>query len=309
MLNRVLITGGSGLLALGWAIAIRDSHAVTLGLHRQQVHLAGVKATNISLQSAPDFIQNLKRIKPDLVIHTAGLANVDTCESDPTLAFHVNVDLADTVASSTYGLGIPLIHISTDHLSSGDKSFSREKDPVAPVNVYAKSKLEAEKKVVKAHPAALIVRTNFFGWGPAHRCSFSDKIIYQLRQNKRIFLFDDVFYTPILIEELAKTTHELHKKGAQGVINVVGSERISKYQFGCRIAQKFGLPSNLLDHGSSQQIRLAAARPKDMSLSNTLACEILGRNLGSIESYLERLLNQEQIGSAREINESTIRKE
>ena len=248
----------------------------------------------------------LHRHRPDTVVHTVGLTNVDECERDAERARHVNAELAGNVARATRCAGIRLIHISTDHLFAGNRPLCAEADSPQPLNVYARTKLEAEQCVLAAHPVALVVRTNFFGWGPRTRRSFSDWILDNLRAGREITLFDDVYFTPILIEALAHSAHDLLDRGCHGVINVAGDERISKYEFGRRLAQRFMLDIDLLRRGSMADAKLAASRPADMSLDNTLARERLGRKLGGIGDYLDALKRQETDGLVRQIHEATM---
>lgn len=255
----------------------------------------------MNLESTDSIFDKLKQIRPDMVVHTAGLTSVEECEADPHLARTANVDLAANVATVCSRLGIPIIHISTDHLFSGKEPHAEESDVANPQNVYAQTKLEAERKVLEACPDSLVVRTNFYGWGPTYRPSFSDFIINALRSKKRIGLFRDVHYTPILIEVMVQAVHELMELGLRGIVNVVGDERLSKYQFGCKVAQVFELDSSLIDAVDiASQARLVQ-RPLDLSLSNQMARSRLGRELGNVDRQVRRLLEQEKLGYEREI--------
>ena len=71
-----------------------------------------------------------------------------------------------------------------------------------PLNNYALTKSKAEDTILEINKSSLIIRTNFFGWGPSYKKSFSDKIISYLETNKKIELFNDVYFTPISIIEL-----------------------------------------------------------------------------------------------------------
>jgi dTDP-4-dehydrorhamnose reductase len=301
MRTSVLITGGSGLLALSWALAIRDRYAVTLGLHERTVSLPKVESLQVDLASADRLAQTLDAIRPKLVIHTVGLTNIEKCEFEPDLARHVNVELAKNVAIVCAKYGVPLIHISTDHLFSGDQQFVDEISPTAPINVYGKTKAEAELRVLDAHPQSVVMRTNFYGWGPSYRRSFSDIVIDALRAGKEICLFQDVFYTPILIQVVAQAAHDLIAIGANGIYHVVGDERISKYTFGLKIADEFKLDSTLIKPGLIAERPSLVQRPHDMSLSNNKTCTLLGRKLGEVDEHIARLHRQEQSGLAREM--------
>lgn len=296
----VLITGGSGLLALNWALAIRDRYAVTLGLHERAIKLPGVDAQRIDLGSVDHLSKTFEAIHPKLVVHTVGLANVEKCEADPDLARHINVELAANVAKVCAKFATPLVHVSTDHLFAGNLPLVDEMQPTAPINVYGQTKAEAELRVLEAHPQAVVMRTNFFGWGPSYRRSFSDTIIDALRAGKALTLFEDAFYTPILIEVAAKAAHDLIDLKAAGIFHVVGDERISKYEFGLALADRFGLNPGLIQPGSIADQPQLVKRPQDMSLSNRKACRQLGRQMGGVAIHVERLYQQEQKGVVSE---------
>lgn len=301
MTANVFITGGSGLLALGWALAIRDHYSVTLGLHERDISLAGVQTRQIDLESVSHLARTFETVQPQMVIHTAGFTNVNECEAKPDVAQHINVKLAANVAQACAKLGLPLVHVSTDHLFSGETPLVDETHPVAPKNVYGRTKAEAELRVLEAHSQALVMRTNFYGWGTSYRRSFSDVIIESLRAGKKLTLFQDVFYTPILVETAAHAMHDLIGLKASGIFHVVSDERISKYEFGLRIAREFDLDANLIKPGLiTDQVSLVQ-RPCDMSLSNQKTCKLLGRKLGGVSEHIARLHQQEQNGLAQEI--------
>lgn len=302
--KRLLITGGTGLLALNWACALRDTWDVTLGTHRHSVDLAGVNACPLVLDDPVRLQAQLEEVSPDLVVHTAGLTSVDKCELSPVMANQANIEIAQNVALVAARHGAALVHVSTDHLFSGQESMYTEAEPPAPVNHYARTKALAETAVMQANPAALVLRTNFFGWGHAGRQSFTDWLIYNLRVGKELSLFDNVFYTPILADALALAAHELLEKGASGVFNLVGDQRLSKYEFARMLADHFSLPHHLLLQHSFDGSELMAARPHDMSLDNRKAREVLGRNLGDVPQFLAALHQQELSGRGAELLKS-----
>lgn len=299
---RILITGGSGLLALGCAAALRDRAQIMLGTHVHRTRLAGAADVPLDLTSSDAILETVRRLAPTDLIHTVGLTSVDQCQRQPELARQVNVDLAANVAEAAREANVRLIHISTDHLFAGDRPFSSEDYPEQPVNVYGKTKLEAERRVLAINPSALVVRTNFFGWGSAIRRSFSDWIIDALRGGREITLFEDAFFTPILIERLAEVAMELSAIGMTGVVNIVGDERVSKLEFGTRLARRLGLDDALIRRGKMAGSFLQAPRPLDMSLSNALARRSLGRSLGGLDGFFDGLARQEASGLSREIH-------
>lgn len=302
--KRLLITGGSGLLALNWACALRGTWDVTLGTHQHSVELAGVNGRPLVLDDPAQLRAQLEAISPDLVVHTAGLTSVDRCELFPARADHANIEIAKNVAQAAATHGAALVHVSTDHLFSGWRTMCTEAEPPQPVNHYGKTKAHAETAVMQVNPAALVVRTNFFGWGHATRQSFTDWLIYNLRAGKELSLFDNVFFTPILADALALAAHDLVEKGASGVFNLVGDQRLSKYEFARILAHHFSLPEHLLLRHSFDGSELVAARPHDMSLDNRKAREALGRDLGNVPQFLVALRQQELSGRGAELLKS-----
>jgi len=303
---KVLITGGSGLLAVNWALFTRSNYAVTLLLHHKKITLSGVATEIVSLDSLDECLSVLVKHQPDIVIHTAGLTNVEECESNPNLAQAVNVDLTKNLSIACSNQGIKLVHISTDHLFLGDQEFSTEDSFTNPVNNYAKSKLLAEQQVLKNCKDALIIRTNFFGWGTKYRQSFSDFILNKLRNNESVDLFSDVFFTPILVDELSKKVHLLINENLSGVFNVVSSERLSKYEFGVKLANCFNLDTNLINKISTNDTPGLVKRPKDMSLSNDKVFEALNCKVLSIHDQLKVLKWQEDNGVSDQVMLSVI---
>lgn len=299
--RRALITGGTGLLALNWACSIRDKWDVILGLHNHEVKLARTLSERLSLGVIDDLSRQIAKLAPDLIVHTVGMTNVDECEKSVKHASHINASISENVAIVAKALKIPLIHISTDQLFRGDRSFYAEGDPIEPINVYGATKALAETKLLELNPEALIVRTNFFGWGNSQRQSFSDWLIYNLREGKYLDLFEDVYFTPILADTLALTSHELLDKGVSGVINVVGDERVSKYQFAQDLCKAFDLPGSCIRRAKIKDYDFLAPRPLDMSLDNTKLCKILGRNVGGLTNFFYELRKQEIVGRRAEL--------
>jgi dTDP-4-dehydrorhamnose reductase len=297
----LIITGGSGLLALNWACAVRDNYDVVLATNTRTVNLAGTTSCKMNLEDTVEIMAQLEQFSPDVIIHTVGLTNVEQCEKEPAHAQKINADIAKNVALAANNKGIKFVYISTDQLFSGDCSYYKEIDLPQPLNEYGKSKLLAEELVQQVCQESLIIRTNFFGWGHKNRQSFSDWIIYNLRAGNSLNLYDDIYFTPIIADVLAETIHELAIGNNSGVFNIVGGERISKYNFALHLAKRFDLPAGLIQRSKIDKDNLYAKRPYDMSLSNSKALDIIGHELGSLEDYLDMLHDQELQGRRHEL--------
>lgn len=93
-------------------------------------------------------------------------------------------------------------------------------------------------------------------------------IIHSLKNDRKIYLFDNVYYTPIHIFELADSVESLINLDTKGVINISCDERITKYDFGMMIAKKFQFNDKLIEPIKIEDKKDLTIRPKDMSLSN-----------------------------------------
>jgi len=257
-------------------------------------------ASPIDIDSLDSTYRCFDSLQPDLVIHAAGLTSVEQCEANPSKGLHQNVTLARNVAQACERLRIKLVHISTDHLFDGSYSFADERAAPGPQNIYGKTKAEGEWCVLDANPSTLVIRTNFFGWGTSYRSSFSDYIIQSLRAGTQIKLFEDVFYTPILAESLALTAVHLVSINQSGVVNLAGDTRISKFDFGVRLAEEFGLDKSLIYPVKFASRPDLVRRPLDMSLSNVKCFGILGVPPTGIDVDIKRLRQQEADGLSRE---------
>lgn len=294
MRKKILFTGGSGLLALNWAYQIRNSYDIFLGLHEKVINMNGVTSVMISLESEVDFLNSIQNIKPDLIIHTAGMTNVDLCEADPNMASKINFEAVKYVSNVCSKNNIDLIFISTDHLFNGEKSFVEENQLKSPINWYGRAKSLGEDYITENNPNSLIIRTNFFGWGTSYRQSFSDFIINSLSSGKNITLFHDIYYTPILIDVLVINVMNLYLSKAIGIFNVVSSERISKFEFGLMVADIFGLDASLILKGKIEDRLELVQRPKDLSLSNLKLVDFLKTSIPSIKDQVLELKKQEK---------------
>jgi len=286
---RLLITGVSGLLGLNAALQWSERFELAGFCLAHPVVVPGVKTIRLDLEHLSRVLESVQAFRPDYILHTAGLTNVDRCELDPMLAQRLNVQVTENVATAARNAGSRLVHISTDHLFTGERAFCSETSEPNPINVYARTKLEAEQVVERSCPDALIIRTNFIGWGSSVRPSFTDWILSSLERGTALKMFTDVFITPILINDLLDCIFELLQINVTGILNVAGSERVSKYDAGIRTARYFGYSPERIQPISVEEFPFAAPRPRDMSLATNQVTTLLGRRMPTLDSSLERL--------------------
>lgn len=303
-MNKILVTGASGLFGLNFIhhlikAQIFDVHAL---LHSRPLSVDNVKTYFIEDEGISSIMYS---IKPDIVVHAAGLTNVEKCESDKDLAIKSNVEFSSQLAELCSEINSKILYISTDHLWSDQTQMKDEIVPLKPMNNYGLTKGYGEKAIEEACKQHFILRTNFFGWGPKYRQSFSDYIINSLKSRNRIKLYKDVFYTPIEISLLSELILRLLSSEAYGIYNASGSSRISKFDFGKLLASAFKLPKQLIEPVMYNDMNYEVPRPLEMSLSNKKICEVVGieSNTLSIEASISRLLLDYQEHFIQEIRQ------
>jgi dTDP-4-dehydrorhamnose reductase len=284
------ITGASGLLGhtlcrhllhCGCDVtAVRLSHPIGPGVVRDRA---------VDLSDNPAVRALFDESKPDVVVHAAGLTNVDACEDNRALAFQLHSGVAGSLAERCGSIGARFVHISTDHLWDGTRPMMEESAPPSPVNIYAHSKAEGERTVLSTNPRALIVRTNFFGEGLPWRKSLSDWMVERLRSGDGLDAFIDSHFTPIHLDALASTIVEMVDRDAGGIYHIAGRDRISKYDFAMRLCRKLNLPADLVRRAKIDEARLKARRPHDLSLSTDKISAFLGRAMPSIDEGIAAL--------------------
>jgi dTDP-4-dehydrorhamnose reductase len=267
--KNIIITGSSGLLG-DYLCRHFGAHNNVIGVYnRTENFIEGIRREKIDLLQQTTKLENLVReFKPDYFINSAGLTSVDLCEQRPNEALEQNVQIVDHIVQALEESSAKLVHISTDHLFSGLESFYTEESSARPLNVYAETKLESEKAALKRQHS-LVIRTNYYGGRSLNKESFSSWIINQMRENRRIHMFEDVYFTPISIHALAQNIENLMQSHLSGVYNVSGKQRLSKLEFAEIVAEVFDLPKELIQCSRIEGANLSAKRPLDMSLSTS----------------------------------------
>jgi dTDP-4-dehydrorhamnose reductase len=126
--------------------------------------------------------------------------------------------------------------------------------------LYARTKLKGEQVVLAANPQALVARVNFFGWSLSGSRSLSEWFFNNLSAGNSIMGFTDVYFCPLLANDLAKILLKMLDIGAQGLFHVVSSECSSKYDFGVRLARLFDFDETLIRPALVSEAGLAAVR-------------------------------------------------
>jgi len=293
---KILVTGASGLLGLNLSLLEIGTHTI-VGVDRAKLADTPFELIRAELTQPGLFSRLIDEVRPDAVIHTAANANVDSCESDPEGARYLNGELPGELAASVARKGIRFIHISTDAVFDGTKDgIYTESDTPNPLSVYAQTKLLGEQTVLSANPNAIVARVNFFGWSLSGTRSLSEFFYNKLSAGETCNGFTDVYFCPMFVGDLAETLVRMLDKGLSGLYHVVGSEALSKYEFGRRIARQFGFDEALVLPKSVEDSGLKARRSHNLRLSVNKLSTALGQEIPGVSTGIERFYTQAQQG-------------
>lgn len=287
MAIKVAITGASGVLGMALALEARTrGHHVTALYRSTPVTIPGISHFALDLVDEKQTLDLLEQLRPDLIVHAAAEVRVDWCEDHPAEAAHANIDSTATLADFAAKTGTHLLYVSTDSVFDGKGQNYKEADPVAPVNVYATTKLRGETEVLRRHPAAIVARTNFYGWTGRHKTGLVDWILQQLAQGRELPGFTDAIFSPLLVNDLAVALLDLAAYDVSGIFHVVGPEAISKYEFAVRVARLFGYDPVLIRPSRMVEVPMKALRPRNTSLDTSKLCSLLGHALPDVSAGL-----------------------
>jgi dTDP-4-dehydrorhamnose reductase len=279
---RIFITGGSGLLGSKIAEIALRKHEVYAGYCHNKPEFG--EPIKFDLTKDTD-LEVVYKIKPEVIIHTAALTNVDECETDKELAYRINAEGTKRVAAIAKELETFLVYVSTDYVFSGDKGMYKEDDEPNPISYYGYTKLMGEKYCdYVARPCVI------YGAKPASgKINFALWLIDKLRNREEVKIVTDQFITPTLTTNFAKMLLEVAERELKGIFHLAGTTRVSRYDFALRIADKFGLDKDLVIPSRMVELRWIASRPKDSSLDTSKASRYLKEKPYDLDRALEIL--------------------
>jgi len=292
--DKAFVTGGSGLLGTALChVLLKRGYDVYYGYRTNRIPANDHRLHPLRIElTQRGSLDQVSEIKPDAIIHTASLKNVDLCEKNPALASVVNVGGTRNVCDVAKRLRRPLVYISTNDVFDGERGNYTEDDEVGPLNVYARTKVEAEKIVLSSLEDSLVVRTTMHGWHWNPENSFSMKIIRGLRGGERLTMATDQFSSILLNLDLAEFLVRLLEKEFSGIVHLASSDALSRYDFAVAVAKQFGLKSDLIvpDTYSNiwERLGLRARRPLRATLNVAKANRILGK-MPAVEDGIVRM--------------------
>lgn len=281
-MKKVLITGANGYIGGYLQNVLRERyHIVSTDI--QDANIKDYFSCDLLNRSGVSGLIN--NVLPDVIVHCAGTKDIFGCEKDPGMAYKINVETTKNLIDSIDGSRTKFIFLSSDYVFRGDRGGYSEKDIPDPKTVYGKTKLICEK-YIQDIPYYTICRTaNVYGEGN----KFFSFILDSLRDNKVIDVYNDSYFSPTYIGDLSDMISIVIGQDISGILHTAGRERISRYDFALKIAEYFGLNTELIK---------SAFKPKDSpiaddsSLDVSMAMETFGIRFMGIDEGLVKVMSK-----------------
>jgi dTDP-4-dehydrorhamnose reductase len=301
---RVLVFGRTGQLA-------RSLH----GLLGQNAKAQFVSREQADFSGDPDFARHIGNFSPDFVINAVAYTAVDKAETENDIAFKVNSESPGKLAAASAAAGIPMFHVSTDYVFSGDLDRPYiEDDETNPKSVYGHSKLNGEAAVLSESSSHFIVRT---AWVYSHiGQNFVNTMLRLGKERNHLSIVDDQFGNPTASDDLAAALinicaklYDQKQSSAGGIYHVSGrGEVTSWYGFACEIfnqAKRHGLTvPQSLEPISTSAYQTPAQRPSNSRLDNSKLFEDFQIELPDWKNSIERAVKRISIASRTEQEKS-----
>jgi len=291
---KILVTGASGLLGSRLVeLAITRGHELCSIYHAHPVTRANRR--RLDLADEKEVRRCLTEEKPEVVIHSAAITDVDFCEKNPELAMRVNESATASLAEACRVAGSHLVYISSDYVFDGIRGLYKENDEPKPINVYGQSKLLGEQRVQQSSADFCVARTSvLFGWGRQHRPNFATWLHENLSANRKVSVVTDQYASPTLNTNLARMLIEVAERRIHGILHLAGNTRISRYEFAIMLAKQFGFNENLLTPVKADATKWIARRPYDSSLDVAKAQEMLTNKPATLDEALSEFAEDAQ---------------
>lgn len=264
---KILITGSNGLLGQKLVKLLANKEGIKIlatstGENRIKA-ITGFDYISLDITNKLQVEQVFNQFKPNVVINTAAMTNVDACEDKKEECWNLNVNAVKNLIEASEKHQTHLIHLSTDFIFDGENGPYKEEDKPNPLSYYGESKYEAEKLVQQAKTKWSIVRT-IIVYGVVEDMSRSNIVLWAkqaLEKGNPLTIVDDQFRMPTLAEDLAYSCWLIAEKSATGIYHICGKDFMSVLELVNRVADFYGYDKSIITPIASSSLNQAAKRP------------------------------------------------
>ena len=277
---KILVTGGSGLLGRYLHLnepAEHDVHYTWYSTHQpwcaHRLNVCVPKGSRTSDREQRQIDYLFGKVRPEIVIHMAGIGNVDFCEKNYQLARDTNVEGTRHLMRVAADHGAQVLLTSTNAVFSGEDPPYGEDDERDPINAYGKIRKAAEDVVLR-HGGYVARLFLLYGWEPeGARGNWASGAVEKLKAGQKMRVVDDRWYMPTYADNAARALWALLGQGLGGglkalphrVYHVAGEDRVTLYDFVKTVAEVWNLDPSLVEPCSFDDLEGLAPRPVDSS--------------------------------------------
>jgi dTDP-4-dehydrorhamnose reductase len=297
-MKKILITGSNGLLGqkLVEKLSKSDEFRIIATAKGKNRLPASDQYTYIPLNvtNKEEIAAIFESEKPDVLIHTAAMTNVDQCETEKDGCWDLNVNAVEYLINACESTHTFFIHLSTDFIFDGKQGPYDETAEANPLSFYGWSKYAAEKLLINSAIKWSIART-ILVYGIAHDMSRSNIILWvknSLEQGKSINVVNDQWRTPTLAEDLADGCILIAQKEAEGIFNISGKDLLNPYEMAILTADYFNLDKSLINEVDGTKFTQPAKRPAKTGFILDKPISVLGYNPKTFNEGIAFLANQ-----------------
>ena len=265
---KILLTGANGLLGrhLVKKLAEKGYEVIATAKGESKINSIGngkVKFLSLDITDGAAVNKLMNEVKPDVLLHTAAMTQVDVCELNKIDCWNTNVTATRFLIDSAKETKSRIIFISTDFVFDGLHGPYKEEDEPNPVNYYGSSKLAAEKAVIQSGLDWAIVRTVLVvgNTEDGQRQNILTWVKEKLEKGETIKVVDDQVRTPTYVEDLADGIILILEKKSKGIVHIAGKDTLTPYQIARQTAEFLKLNSKLIEKSDASNFTQAALRP------------------------------------------------
>ena len=291
--NRVLITGGTGLLGKA-LIEAGERTGDILATYVGDYDLpdrTGVKYSKMDIRDTEGFAALFQDFKPDAVVHTASIGSPDFAEKNKALTYEINVRGTAQIAALCLKHNAKMIYISSNGIYDGEEAPYAEDHTPRPINYYGQTKLDGEKEALKVEAKTAIVRPILmYGWPTEHeRGNIVTLAIEKLSKGEKMAVYEDVFSNALYSVHCAEVIWRIIREGKYETFNIGGGERTSIYGLIVAAAKVFGLDEKLVEPVRQGYFNELVPRPRDTSYDTTKMERVLGIEPLNLKAGLQQM--------------------
>ncbi len=285
---KLFVLGGSGFIGNELVKKALFSNEVLATYNNHNLIKQNVLSVKFSF---PENFDTLKKKiiteHPDVIINLIANSNLKYCENNKKNAYELNVIFTEKICKLCNEINSKLIHISSDYVFDGKNGNYNENDQTNPVNYYGYTKQLSEEITLK-YSKNVVIRTSSV-YDLKLKTNFLKFIFEKLNKKEKVFVFNDIFITPILVDELIESILRIVTSEKSGIFHISGDQCVSKFEFVKIVAKKWGFSNELIIPTSVKSVEQKILRPSNSCLNNKKFKEIFNVQFSTLEENFDKL--------------------